>query len=88
MSIVRLFLGRIIGAAVAGLATWLLAKFGIGLDEDTQAKMTEVAVIVLMTVFTIIYSIVHKTADRKLNPGDAASAKLATSEKLERERMG
>lgn len=87
-TILRVLLGRLIGAAVAGLATFLMSKWGIMLDPDTQAQVTEQGVIFLMVIFTAIYSIVHKVVNKKLNPGDTASATLADRSVRERERIG
>jgi Mn2+/Fe2+ NRAMP family transporter len=86
IAIIRAFLGRIIGAAVAGVAVWLLSKFGVVLTDEQQVRITEAAIIILMVVFTAIYSIVHKLVNTKLNPGDAAAPMLVEKEKNEAER--
>lgn len=87
-TIFRVLAGRLIGAIVAGLSTFLLAKFGVGLDADVQQQITEAGAIFLMVVFTAIYGIVHKVVNKKLNPGDTASAKLADWAVAERSRLG
>lgn len=84
---VRVLLGRLIGTAVAGLATWLMIHYGIVLDQDTQQKVTESAVVILMIVFSVIYGITHKLVNKKLNPGDTASATLAQLDADKRERL-
>lgn len=76
---IRAWLGRIIATAVAFVAAWLLNKTGVAIDDETQTKAVEVIVAVMLAV----YAVVHKLADRWLNPGDAAAPVMVSQEKTE-----
>lgn len=70
-------LSRVIAAAFAGFCTWLLSKWGVLIDAETQQKAVEVVV----SVIVAIYAIVHKLIDAKLNPTDAAAPDVVESDK-------
>ena len=82
MTMLRPFLSRILASLAATLITWLLAH-GIDLGKDAAGQLTEISTTLLIGVFSLIYGLVHKTADKSINPGDAASSHLATAEKAE-----
>jgi hypothetical protein len=74
---IRPVLSRIIGSLVAGLAVWLTGKFGVVIDDNAKAKLTEAGVVASLTIFSIVYSLVHKAIDHKINPLDTASPSLS-----------
>jgi uncharacterized membrane protein (DUF441 family) len=82
MDLLRPYLSRLIAAALAGLVTWLAGK-GIALDDTSVHTLTEAGVVVALTVFQALYAIIHRTIDKKVNPGDAASSHIAAASKLE-----
>lgn len=75
----RPYASRVIAAWIASGAAYLETKYGIVLDPDTKANL----VVGAIAVFGTIYPIVHRLIDKKLNPGDAASAHQAVAEKIE-----
>ncbi len=78
----RPFLSRALASVIATLITWLLSK-GIDVGKDAAGQLTEVATTVLIGAFTLFYGVIHRTIDKKVNPGAAASSTLATREKSE-----
>jgi len=66
----RPFVSRVLGAVVGALAGMLSTKVGIQVDPSTQASITTAVVVGA-------YGVVHKVLDKRLNPADSASAKLA-----------
>ena len=76
----RPFLSRIIASLVTVLITWLLSK-GIDLGADAQGHLTEAGTALAIGGFTLIYGLIHRSIDKKVNPGDAASSHLAAVEK-------
>lgn len=60
---------RVLGAAAAWAATKLAEK-GIVTDPST-----------LIGIALSAYAVVHKAVSSKVNPGDAASGRMATAEK-------
>lgn len=78
----RPFLSRFLASLFATLITWLLSR-GIDLGKDAAGQLTEVATTLLIGAFTLFYGVLHRTIDKKVNPGDAASSHLATVEKAE-----
>lgn len=85
--ILKVILARLIGAAVAGVATWLFAKYGILIPDEQKAQLTEAIVAAMMTIFTVVYAVVHKLASVKLNPADAATPTLAKHGEAEQARL-
>jgi len=79
----RPIISRVIGAWVGGLAIWLSAKYGVVLDENTQLQIIAGAVALLYAIGQTVNAVVHRTLDKKLNPGDAASNHLADVEAKE-----
>lgn len=76
-------LGRVIAAWIAGLATFLMTKYGVLIDAEQQKHLVEYTVGLILPLFITIYSILHKVLNKKLNPGDAASVHIAEQEKTE-----
>jgi hypothetical protein len=76
----RPFASRVVGAIVGALAGMLSNKVGIQVDPSTQASITTAVVVGA-------YGVAHKIVDRKLNPADSASGKLAVAGKAELLRM-
>lgn len=72
----RPVLGRIFGAVAGGVAAWLVGK-GFTVDQQT----IDAFVTVMLTVFTIVYSLVHKAISAKINPTDAARISTAADSK-------
>lgn len=77
------YVSRFVAAFVAFFVTWLAAK-GINLDAESQIQLKA---LLETTIFTIIYAITHRSIDKVVNPGDAASSHLAKSEKGEAEQL-
>jgi uncharacterized membrane protein len=72
----RPFVSRIVGAVIGALAGALSTKVGIQVDPSTQASITTAVVVGA-------YGVVHKIVDKKLNPADTASTRLAAQGKEE-----
>lgn len=83
----RVIAGRIIGALAAGFVGWILAKLGIELAPEDRNAVADSVVAAGMTIVLIAYSLVHKIVDRKVNPGDTASGRLAEMAKVQREHL-
>lgn len=75
------FLSRIIGAWIAGLASWLMVRYGVEFDTTAQQDITENLVGVIIPTMLTIYSLAHRAFSKKINPGDAAGAHVAAAEK-------
>jgi hypothetical protein len=73
----RPVVARIAGALVAALVTWLASKYGVVIPEEAKGQLTEGTVAAMMTLFTVVYALVHKAVSVKTNPADAASPSLA-----------
>jgi uncharacterized membrane protein len=80
MNWLRPFLSRLISTLVAALAAWLTTRYGINLDTETQGKIIEDVVTIVLPVFGIVNSVVHKLIDKRINPGDTASSHLAVTQ--------
>lgn len=65
------FISRIVAPIVAGFATWLASK-GLDVGPEFTASLTNAAVILLMTIFSTLYGVVHRVIDRFVNPTDEA----------------
>ncbi len=78
MDFLRPLFGRIIGGLVAGFAVFLSTKYGIQLTQESQAQIVSVA----FTIGTIVYAVVHKSVDSKINPLDAARPATAIAGKV------
>lgn len=74
---IKLVLGRIIGGIVASIAAWLTVHYGIIVTQSQQDDAISYVVGIMMLVFSILYPILHKWMNMKLNPGDTASSTLA-----------
>lgn len=86
-NLLRLVIARTIGGLIATLSAWLMIRYGIIVDDSAQAELTSNVVAVMMTIFTILYPLIHKLINRKINPGDAASSHLAREEKTQAEGL-
>ena len=70
---IRPALARIIGAAAAAVAVWIMKHFGHDLSPDLQSAFGDIGVFVVFAV----YASVHKAVSVRTNPTDAASPALA-----------
>ena len=77
----RPFLSRIIAPLVTALLTYLAVHFGLNFGEDAAGHITETAVIAVIAGMQIVYGLVHRVVDKKVNPGDTASSHLAVEAK-------
>ena len=84
----RPIIGRIAGSVVGALAAWLVGKYGYTIDSGLQSQITDGLVAFMMLVFGVVYALVHKAVSAKVNPGDAATPKLAEQSKLAQNRPG
>jgi len=80
---IRPILSRLVGVAVASLVTWLASKYGIIVPESAKTKLTEDGVVVLMTMFGLVYALVHRGVSIQSNPTDAAKPSVAASDTAE-----
>jgi cation transporter-like permease len=71
-SVLRVILARVIGALVAGLVAYFAGK-GITIDKET----IEAVITVMMTVFTILYGLIHTAINARINPHDVSSPTVA-----------
>jgi hypothetical protein len=79
----RPLLSRLVASIVGALVAWLTTKYGISLDEETIQGL----IATMLGVFGVIYTIVHRLIDKKINPVDAASApRAAASVAVEKSR--
>lgn len=76
MQVIKIFFSRWIGGLVASLCAWLAIKWGIVVPDTVQADLAANVVGVMLGVFSILYPLIHKVIDRKVNPGDTASTHL------------
>lgn len=83
----QVFLSRIIAAWVAGLASWLLAKYGVTIDANNQTEIVGHIVGIIIPLGTTIYAVVHRLLSKFFNPGDAASKHLAERETAETHQL-
>lgn len=77
----RPYLARLLAAVVPALIGWLCGKLGVKLDPTVVAELNTA------TVALLLYGISHTTLNKKMNPGDAASSKLAAVEKQETQEL-
>lgn len=70
----RPFLSRQLASAIGALAAYLMLRYGVDLDTETQAGLVAVG----MWVGNAVYSFIHKLMDKKLNPADVAKAPTET----------
>ena len=84
--VIRVFLGRILAALVAGGATYLLTHYGIEMDTEAQDKMVD-TILVLVTTVLAIYGGAHKAINSKLNPADSAERELAVEGKRKSQQI-
>lgn len=73
MEALRPYIQKIVGSLVAGLAAWLLGKFNLNLDSDTQIAISVVVV-------ALVYGAVGTLTASKVNPTNAARASTAERE--------
>ena len=71
-AVLRVVLGRLLGALIAGVVAWLAGK-GIEIDQQT----IDAAIAFLLTVFTIVYSLIHTAINAHINPKDVSSPAVA-----------
>lgn len=82
MNVLTPYISRIVAALVGWIILQIGARYGIIVSTEAQAQIVEmVSNIVLGS--TVIYLSTHKTLDKWLNPGDAASSHLGAVEKAE-----
>lgn len=86
----RPILARLVGSFVGALAVWFASKYGIIIPDEVKGELTQNAVALMLLVFGIVYSLVHRAVSVKVNPTDTASpaiAKAVTEEiKIEKAR--
>ena len=85
---IRPYLARIVGSVVGAVAVWLAGKYGVKLTGQTQAQLTDTSVSMLMLVFGIVYSVVHKATSSATNPADAATVALSAKGKADQHQLG
>lgn len=83
INFLRPFLARIIAPLVTGFLAWLSVHYGIVLDTDQSTTKVTEAVIAIFTILAPLTGIVKQIIEKKVNPGNAASTKLAEIEKHE-----
>lgn len=84
---IKTFAARLIGGLVASATAWLAVRYGLEVNADDQAKLVTDIVATLMTIYSVVYPLVHRTVSKKTNPGDAASSHLAGVEARETARL-
>lgn len=82
MDALRPYISRILAPIITAFIMWLLNK-GIDLGPDAAAHLTEYGTVGLLAVFALLNGVIHKTIDKRLNPGDAASSHIAHEERKE-----
>lgn len=87
IDLLRPIFARIIGAIIGALAAWLAGRFGIVVPEETKGQLTQGAVALMLLVFGVVYSLVHKGVSVKTNPADAASPGLALKGKTDQHSL-
>lgn len=81
------FLSRVLAAWLAGGAAWLLVRYDILVDTETQKQLVEHLVGVILPVVLTLYAVAHKLVSKKTNPGDTASSHLSEKLSTEAERL-
>lgn len=79
----RPIIARLIASVVGAFASYLLVHYGVTLDADTQLGLEAV----MLGFFGVIYSVIHRAINARINPGDAATQHMAVKERSE-ERAG
>lgn len=79
----RPFISRLIAPFITAALGFLAVRFGLNFGEDAGGHITEYSVVLFIGLAQFINGAVHKAIDKKVNPGDAASATLASAEKVE-----
>lgn len=79
----RPYFSRALAAVFASLVVYLANK-GINLDAESQKNLLQ---FIDMAIWGVAYSLTHRSADKKINPGDAASSHLAEREHEEVKAM-
>lgn len=75
----RPYLSRIISALITSGLGYLATRFGMKLEStDAVALAGSVGTFVTLVVFSVL----HKLIDKKVNPADAASAHIAVDSKV------
>lgn len=80
---IRPILSRVLASWIAAIAIWLAAHYNVVLDETAQQQLAAGFLAMLFAIGQTVYAVVHRVADKKLNPGDAASNHLADKESTE-----
>lgn len=83
IALLRPIIARLLGAWIAGVCTWLAVHFGIVIPDEAQTKAIEALVLWVIPTLLTFYSLAHKWISAKVNPGDAATPKMAEKEKSE-----
>lgn len=84
----RPFLSRAIAPFVTMGLTWVAVHWGIAPGADAAGHITETAVIIIVGGMQIVYGLIHRGIDKKVNPVDAASTPIAVQAKVESEQEG
>lgn len=83
----RPILARLLAAAIAGFCGWLVVRFGINVDADTQQQLAEALVGIVLPIVLGLYAVAHKWLNKRINPGDTASSHLAEKSQAEAARL-
>lgn len=67
----RTVISRILAPIIAALVGWL-TSMGLDLDPAFGVALQEAATWFLLAVFTMLYGLIHRLIDRKVNPADVA----------------
>lgn len=87
LTFLRPILARLLAAWIAAGCGWLLLRFGLTIDADTQTHFVEALIGVILPLFLSLYAVAHKLLNQRLNPGDTASAPLAEKSQAEAARL-
>lgn len=79
----RPFLARIIAPIVTSLVAWLAVHYGITYDPGIATKQVTEAVIAVFGILAPLTGVVKQIIEKKVNPGNAASTKIAAIEHQE-----
>lgn len=82
MNLLTPYVSRIIAAIIGWILLQVGARYGIIVSSEAQAQLVEIVSNAVLG-FLLIYVGSHKTLDKWLNPGDAASSHLGAVEKAE-----
>ena len=72
-NILRPYLARVFASVAAGVALWAGEHFGVNLLPEHVEAISAF----LMTLALIVYGVVHKAINSRVNPTDAAKVDMA-----------